>query len=213
MFNDDRGLALRDDRPQQQPFGLAPVRAARGLAARTANLDPGAHRLEIRVQFGLVRRHGRAVQASGAIELGRHAQRLERRHVGRRARDGPQGRVAGRQLPAWRHGQGREVPQRFGVLVDERDDPLGADGTQPRHRRVPPLAPAADQPQQLREGRHTGLGQACDQVRRKPPLERVVRARRLHQGGFHARQRGVLALRRRRLRATLRSIVGERAGG
>lgn len=80
------------------------------------------------------------------------------------------------------------------MLVNERDDPLGADGTQPRHGRVPPLAPAADQPQQLREGRDAGLGQARDEERRKPPLELVVRARRLHQDGFHARQRGVLAL-------------------
>ncbi len=80
------------------------------------------------------------------------------------------------------------------MLVDERDDPLGADGTQPRHRRVPALAPAADQPQQLREGRDTGVGQARDQVRRKPALERVVWARRLDQGGFHTRERGVLAL-------------------
>ncbi len=80
------------------------------------------------------------------------------------------------------------------MLVDERDDPLGADGAQPRHRRVPALAPPADQPQQLREGRDAGLGQARDQVRRKPALERVVWARRLDQGGFHARERGVLAL-------------------
>lgn len=98
-------LALGDDRPQQQPFSLAPIRAAGRLAARTADLDPGAHRLQVGVEFGLVRRHGRPVQPSRAIELGRHAQRLERRHVGRGAPDGPQGRVPGRQLPAWRHGQ------------------------------------------------------------------------------------------------------------
>lgn len=102
--------------------------------------------------------------------------------------------MAGRQLPARRDGQRREVAERVGVLVDERDDPLGADGTQPRHRHVPPLAPAADQPQQLREGRDARLGQPHDEERRKPALERVVRARRLHQDGLHARQRGVLAL-------------------
>lgn len=171
-----------------------PIRAAGRLAAHTANLDPRAHRLQIGVEFGLVRRHGRPVQAGGAVELGRHAQRLERCHVGRRARDRPQGRVVGRKSPARRHGQRREVTQRIRVLVDERDDPLGADGAQLRHRRVPPLAPAADQPEQLFEGRDAGVGQACDQVRRKPALERVVRARRLDQGGLHARQRGVLAL-------------------
>ncbi|MGN4155706.1 hypothetical protein ACS0Y3_35730 [Burkholderia gladioli] len=54
-------LALGDDGPQQQPLGLAPVRAAGRLAARAADLDPGTHRLQVGVEFGLVRRHGRSV--------------------------------------------------------------------------------------------------------------------------------------------------------
>ncbi len=80
------------------------------------------------------------------------------------------------------------------MLVDEGDNPRGADGAQPRNGCVPPLAPAADQPQQLLGGHHASLGQARDEERRKPAGELVVRARRLHQDGLHAGERGVLAL-------------------
>ncbi len=102
---DIRVATVRATRPQQQPFGLAAVRAARGLAARAADLGPGPHRLQVRVQLSLVRGHLRPVQARGAVELGRHAQRPERREVGRRPRAGSQRGVAGWQLLARRHGQ------------------------------------------------------------------------------------------------------------
>ncbi len=102
-------LALDHDRPQQQPLGFAPERAAGGFTARAAGCDPRAHHLQVGVQFGLVRGHRRAVQAGRAVERGRHAQRLERHHVGGRARHRLQRRMAGDQLPARRDRERRQV--------------------------------------------------------------------------------------------------------
>ncbi|KGX17081.1 putative hemagglutination activity domain protein [Burkholderia pseudomallei] len=97
--------------------------------------------LQVGIQLGLMRGHRRAVQAGRAVERGRHAQRLERHHVGAGARHRLQRRVAGCQLPARRDRERRQVAERVRMLRHKVGDALRADRAEARHRAIPAPAP------------------------------------------------------------------------
>ncbi|WP_436967622.1 hypothetical protein [Burkholderia glumae] len=185
-------LALGDDGPQQQPLGLAPVGPLRLRAARAADRDPGVDRLQVGVHLGLVRGHGRAVQARRAVERSRHAQCLERHHFCARARERPQGRVAGRELPARHEREPRQRAERAGVLVEEVGDAPRAAGPSRgtavyqrwRRRRISASrASKVVMPTAARRATTAASNQ---------PLERVVGARGFDDRRFHAGERRVL---------------------
>ena len=94
--------------------------------------------------------------------------------------------MAGGQLPARRDRERRQVSE--GVRA------LRANLAQARHRVVPALAPRTHQREQLREGGDAGGRQALHQPGIEPAFERVLEPRRLDETGFHARERGVLAI-------------------
>lgn len=165
------------------------------LAARAADRDPSANRLQVGSQFGLVRGHRRAVQAGPAVERGRH---------------GLQRRVASRQLAAGRHRERRDVTHGVRVLQEEVGDTLRADRAQARNRAMPAQASRADQREQLGEGRDAG---GRDQFRVEPAVEWVLGLRRLDEARLMRASAASCCSRRRRSRATLRSSADNETGG